>query len=114
MFTLWVLQCASKEHVHALTSHSLYDGPPPELPMTEILTRLQVERHFIFLKENKFAANKDIDPQVADSLNDNWNRAGIPAMPLKDVKIKLLRLMEDTSQASEEEKQNQETCRKFK
>jgi len=86
-----------KPSTRASTSHSVFGGPLPELPISELPTRLQVGRHFIFLKENKFSANKDIVPQVADTLTDIWNRAGIPTQPPKNVKVKLLRLMEDAS-----------------
>jgi hypothetical protein len=84
------------------SSHSVFGSPLPELPLTELPTRLQVGRYFLSLKDSKYSCNKDTVPQVSQTLIDLWTRAGIPSQPLKNVKLKVSRLMDEAAQASKQ------------
>src|SRR5688572_30856307 len=57
------------------SSHSVFGSPLPELPLTELPTRLQVGRYFLSLKDSKYSCNKDIVPQVSQTLIDLWTCA---------------------------------------
>ena len=89
-----------REKTRASSKHSIYGNPLPELPQTELPTRIQVARHFLFLKESKYACNKDVIPELSEKLVHLWNRAGIPTQSLKNVKTKLNRLCEEGSSSS--------------
>jgi len=78
----------------------VFGHPLQDLPTTELPTRLLVARHFLFLKDHKSSSNKDVLPQLSQALLDLWIRAGIPPQPLKNVKTKLMRLMDEGSKAS--------------
>ena len=81
-------------------SHVVFGHPLQELPTNELPTCLQIARHFLFLKDHKSSSNKDVIPQLSQALVDLWIRAGIPPQPLKNVKTKLMRLMDEGSKAS--------------
>src|SRR5690349_13959037 len=81
-------------------SHAVFGNPLQDLPTTELPTPLQISRHFLFLKDRKSSSNKDVIPQISQALIDRWIRAGIPPQPLKNVKTKLIRLMNEGSKAS--------------
>ena len=66
-----------------------------DLPLTELPTRIEGARYFLFLKENKYASNKDVIPELSEAIIHLWNRSGIPTQSLKNVKTKLLRLVEE-------------------
>lgn len=87
------------------SSHSVFGSPLSELPLTELPTRLQVGRYFLSLKDSKYTNNKNIVPQVSQTLIDLWTRAGIPTQPLKNVKLKVSRLIDETAQASKQGKE---------
>jgi hypothetical protein len=101
----------SKQRTRSSSSHSVFGSPLPELPTNELPTRLHVGRHIMFLKENKFRRNNNIAPHLAQILIDLWNRAGIPPQPLKNVKTKLLRFMEEASEACKHGKQAEKTMK---
>lgn len=67
-------------------SHSIFGSPLIEMPASQLPTRGEVARHFLFLKENKYASNKEVLPVLAHVLIDFWNRASIPPQPLKNIK----------------------------
>jgi len=85
----------SKPHIRACASHGIFGSPLSELPLTELPTRIQVARHFLFLKENKYVSNKDVIPKLAETIIHLWNRSGIPTQSQKNIKTKLLRLVEE-------------------
>ena len=84
---------------------SLVRSPLSQLSLTELPTRSQVARHFLFLKENKYASNKDVIPELSETIIQLWNRSGIPTQSLKNAKTKLLRLVEEGSRSSRHGKQ---------
>ena len=65
----------------------------------------QVGRYYLFLKDSKYTSNKDIAPQFFQTLIDLWTRAGIPLQPLKNVKLKLSRLMDEAAKTSKQGKE---------
>jgi hypothetical protein len=67
------------------------------LPVSELPTRLQVARHFMFLKENKYASNTEIVPHLAQTVIDIWNRTGIPSQIFEAVKTSLVDEEESSS-----------------
>ena len=85
--------------------YSVFGSLLSELPLTELPTRLQVGRYFLSLKDSKYTSNKDIVPQVSQTLIDLWTRSGIPSQPLKKVKLKVSRLMDEAAQASKQGKE---------
>lgn len=87
------------------SSHSIFGSPLSELPLTELPTRLQVGCYFLSLKDSKYTSNKDTVPQVSQTLVELWTRAGIPSQPLKNVKLKVSRLMDEAAQASKQGKE---------
>ena len=90
----------SQRTTRKVASHVIFGYPLQDLPTTELPTRLQIGRHVLFLKEHKSSSNKDIIPQLSQNVIDLWIRAGIPPQPLKNVKVKMTRLMEEGSKAS--------------
>ena len=102
----------SKPHIRACASHGIFGSPLSELPLTELPTRIQVAHHFLFLKENKYASNKDVIPELAETIIHLWNRSGIPTQSQKNVKTKLLQLVEEGSRSSRHGKEAEKT-RKF-
>jgi hypothetical protein len=72
---------------------------------------MQVGRYFLSLKDSKYTSNKDIVPQVSQTLIDLWTRAGIPSQPLKNVKLKVSRLMDEAAQASKQGKEPVKTVK---
>jgi hypothetical protein len=90
----------SKRITRKAASHVAFGHPLQDLPTSELPTRLDVARHFLFLKDKKSSSNKDVIPQLSQALIDVWIRAGIPPQPLKNVKMKLMRLMDDGSEVS--------------
>lgn len=99
----------SQQRTRSSSSHSVFGSPLQELPTNELPTRLQVGRHFLFLKENKFCSNKYIAPDLAQILINIWNRASIPPQSLKNVKTKLLRFMQEASEACRHGKEAERT-----
>lgn len=99
----------NKPQTRAGASHGIFGSPLSELPLTELPTRSQVARHFLFLKENKYASNKDVIPELAEAIIHLWNRSGIPTQSLKNIKTKLLRLVEEGSRSSRHGKQAEKT-----
>ena len=95
---------ASKYTTRGSASHSIFGPPLPELSIFQLSTRGDVGRHLLFLKENKYASNKEVLPVSSQLLTDLWNTASIPPQSLKCVKNKLSRLMQEGSQASRHEK----------
>ena len=102
----------SKPITRQSSGHSIFSGPLSELPLTELPTRIQVAQYFLFMKESKYANNKDVIPELAQTIIHRWNRAGIPKQSLKNVKTKLSRLMEEGSRSSKQGKDTEKT-RKF-
>ena len=90
----------SQQRTRSTSSHSVFGSSLQELSTDELPTRLQVGKHILFLKENKFRNNKDVAPHLAQILIDHWNHASIPPQSLKNVKRKLLRFMEEASESS--------------
>jgi len=80
-----------------------------ELPSNVLPARRHVDQHIRFLNEIKFCSNKDIVPHVAQIFTDLWNRASMPAQPLKNVKAKLVSFMAEVSAACECGKQATKT-----
>ena len=58
-------------------SHSIFGPPLPELSISQLPTRGDVGRHFLFLKENKYAFNKEVLRVLRQLLTDLWNTASI-------------------------------------
>jgi hypothetical protein len=54
--------------------------------------------------ESKFCSNKAIVPHLPQIFTDLWNRATIPAQPLKNLKTELVRFMAEVPAASERSK----------
>lgn len=99
----------SSQMTRSASSNSVFGSPLTELPLTELPTRLQVGRYFLSLKDNKYNSNKSIVPQVSETLIDLWTRAGIPSQPLKNVKLKVSRLMDEAALASKHGKEAEKT-----
>lgn len=91
----------SKQKTRASLCHSVFGNPLPELPMTELPTRIQIAGHLMFLKDRKNASNTDVVPQLAQTLIDLWNRASIPTESIKNVKTKIRQSMEEGSKVSQ-------------
>ena len=85
--------------------YSVFGSILSELPLTELQTRLQLGRYFLSLKDSKYTSNKDIVPQVSQTLIDLWTRVRIPSQLLKNVKLKVSRLMDEAAQASKHGKE---------
>lgn len=62
----------------------------------------QVGRYIQHVKDNKYKSNKDIIPEVAEALTEIWKKASVPVQPIKNVKTKLLRLVEEASVVSKQ------------
>ena len=71
---------ASKYTARQSVSHSIFGPPLPELSIGQIPTRGDVGRHFLFLKENKYASNKEVLPVLSQLLTDLWNTASVSKM----------------------------------
>ena len=84
------------------TSHSIFGSPLPELPHYELPTKQQVGRYIQYIKDNKYKRNKDVIPDVSEALTEIWKKASIPVQPIKNVKTKLLRLVEEASVVSKQ------------
>ena len=84
------------------TSHSVFGSPLPELPHYELPTKQQVGRYIQYIKDNKYKRNKDVIPDVSEALTEIWKKASIPVQPIKNVKTKLLRLVEEASVVSKQ------------
>lgn len=95
------------QRTRSSSCHSVFGQSLSELPKNELPTCLQVCKYSLFLKENKYRSNKDIVSELAETVIEIWNRASIPSQSLKNVKIKLLRLLEEGSQATRHGKQNE-------
>jgi len=52
------------------------------------------------LKHGKYTSSKEVLPMLSQRLVDLWNHASIPTQPLKKIKTRLTRLMEEGSRAS--------------
>jgi len=91
----------SKPKTRGYASHSIFGSPLSELSSSQLLlTRGQVARHFLFLKHGKYTSSKEVLPMLSQRLVDLWNHASIPTQPLKNIKTRLDRLMEEGSRAS--------------
>ena len=71
------------------SSHSIFGSPLSELP-SQLPTRRDVARHFMFLKGDKYTGSKEILPVIAQLLFNRWNRVNIPPQFLQNIKTKLV------------------------
>jgi len=89
-----------KPKTRGYASQSIFGSPLSQLSSSQLPTRGQVARHYLFLIHDKNTSNKEVVPMLSERLVDLWNHASIPTQPLNNIKTRLNRLMEEGSRAS--------------
>ena len=90
----------NQQRTRAAARHCVLGESISELPQIELPTKLQIAKHFLHLKETKYSGHKELVPVICQSVIKIWDRAGIPQQPLKTIKTKLSRLMEECSETT--------------